>query len=464
MYRKLILRKERHTKALSIPNFISSMKHLVRIILILIVQFGHSQTYTPTITSEGLEAGVFSDTKFLGETPCSEEINLIKAGRIFVIGENNLFEELGEKELKSSKPILVSPRESIPSQYSEISFSGLEAKPEQIESVNGFNNATAIDMMNVAINQFISSQSLFSNKEDSRLILEGTRDRWVDYSDYTSFKRSNSVAVAYFTWTLKDKRTRKVLYESSVAGGNYLGSAKNLSIQELQDNINYHAKMTAISSLRRLLQQPEFLEATVSKTEMAESTGSQLSILEQADFCNNLESCMKASVTIQAEEKFGSGFIISPEGYILTNEHVVADADIIDVKFSNGMIVEGKIIRSSAVVDVALIKVGIRGLPYFKVSDDSGIELGSTVKTIGTPESRDLGQSVTQGIVSGYRPDEVSMIQTDLSVNRGNSGGPLLTEKMEVIGIVTSKLFGVGTEGINFSITIGDALKALKID
>jgi S1-C subfamily serine protease len=200
------------------------------------------------------------------------------------------------------------------------------------------------------------------------------------------------------------------------------------------------------------------------KDEMAEKTGSQLTILEQNDFCNSLESCMKASVTIMAEEKFGSGFIISSEGYILTNEHVVEDADFIDVKFSNGMIVEGEVIRMNSEVDAALIKVGIRGLPYFSIATDTSVELGAAVKTIGTPESKDLGQSVTQGIVSGYRPGEVNMIQTDLSVNRGNSGGPLLTDNMEVIGIVTSKLFGVGTEGINFSITIEDALKALKID
>ena len=112
-----------------------------------------------------------------------------------------------------------------------------------------------------------------------------------------------------------------------------------------------------------------------------------------------------------------------------------------------------------------MIRVPLEGLiPFSLRGDFEDLEIGEEVYAIGTPEDMSLNQSVSKGIVSGFRNDGQSFIQTDVSINRGNSGGPLLDAKSNVIGVVTAKLVGMGTEGIGFAIPIQSALDALNVE
>ncbi|WP_394352805.1 DegQ family serine endoprotease [Metapseudomonas otitidis] len=161
-------------------------------------------------------------------------------------------------------------------------------------------------------------------------------------------------------------------------------------------------------------------------------------------------------------QSLGSGFIISRDGYILTNNHVVADADEIIVRLSDRSELEAKLIGADARTDVALLKVEGKDLPIVKLGKSDSLKVGSWVLAIGSPFGFD--HSVTAGIVSAKGrslPNEsyVPFIQTDVAINPGNSGGPLFNLDGEVVGI-NSQIFtrSGGFMGLSFAIPIDVAM------
>ncbi|MFI3187050.1 MAG: DegQ family serine endoprotease [Methylococcaceae bacterium] len=152
----------------------------------------------------------------------------------------------------------------------------------------------------------------------------------------------------------------------------------------------------------------------------------------------------------------GSGFIISPDGYILTNHHVVIDADEIVVKFSDRRELLAKVIGSDARTDVALLKVEAKDLPAVTIGAPDKLQVGEWVLAIGSPFG--FEQSVTAGIVSAKGRslpggNYVPFIQTDVAINPGNSGGPLFNMEGKVVGI-NSQIYSRtgGFMGLSFAI------------
>ena len=152
----------------------------------------------------------------------------------------------------------------------------------------------------------------------------------------------------------------------------------------------------------------------------------------------------------------GSGFIISQDGYVLTNQHVVKDADEIVVKFSDRRELIAKLVGSDARTDVALLKVEAKDLPAVTIGDPNKLLVGEWVLAIGSPFG--FEQSVTAGIVSAKGrslPDGnyVPFIQTDVAINPGNSGGPLFNMEGKVVGI-NSQIYSRtgGFMGLSFAI------------
>ena len=158
----------------------------------------------------------------------------------------------------------------------------------------------------------------------------------------------------------------------------------------------------------------------------------------------------------------GSGFVISPDGYILTNAHVVDSADEILVRLTDKREFKAKIVGSDKRTDVALIKIEAASLPVVRMGDPASLKVGEWVVAIGSPFGFD--NSVTAGIVSAKGrslPQEnyVPFIQTDVAINPGNSGGPLFNMKGEVVGI-NSQIYSRsgGFMGISFAIPIDMAM------
>ena len=159
------------------------------------------------------------------------------------------------------------------------------------------------------------------------------------------------------------------------------------------------------------------------------------------------------------DKSLGSGFIISKDGYIVTNDHVVRDAESIQVKLSNEKVYDARIVGGDQKTDIAVIKINAADLPTAVLGDSEKLEVGQWAIAIGNPFG--LERSMTVGIVSATGRSNVGIetfenfIQTDASINPGNSGGPLLNIHGEVIGINTA-IVAAG-QGIGFAIPIAMA-------
>ncbi len=178
-----------------------------------------------------------------------------------------------------------------------------------------------------------------------------------------------------------------------------------------------------------------------------------------------ISKALASVVTIDAADGHGSGCILSSDGYIVTNHHVVSDPTLdYTVYFDNGQALPASIVRFHPIYDLALLHVDTVGLQPFFISLDESIDVGEETFAMGTPYDIDLGASVTKGIISGKRKDgERTLIQTDVSISPGNSGGALVHTDGTLIGIVNEKVLGMGVEGIGFAIPAHLIQEALMI-
>ena len=168
----------------------------------------------------------------------------------------------------------------------------------------------------------------------------------------------------------------------------------------------------------------------------------------------------------------GSGFVLTADGYIVTNNHVVADADEDTVvQFYSGEEYPAVIIGTDSMNDVALLKIEAEGLQTVTVGDSDEVEVGETVEAIGNPLG-DLTFTMTAGYISALDREidadgtPINMLQTDAAINSGNSGGPLFDMNGNIIGVTTAKVSGttdsgVSIEGLGFAIPINDVLRVV---
>lgn len=168
----------------------------------------------------------------------------------------------------------------------------------------------------------------------------------------------------------------------------------------------------------------------------------------------------------QVRQSLGSGFIISPDGYILTNNHVVDKARDIKVALADGHVYDAKLVGRAPDIDIALVKIEAADLPSVVLGDSDAAEVGYLVVAIGNPFG--LSHTVTSGIVSakgrvvGIGPYD-NLIQTDAAINPGNSGGPLFNAAGEVLGINTIIIAAGQNLGFAVPITmVKDVLPSLK--
>jgi putative serine protease PepD len=230
-------------------------------------------------------------------------------------------------------------------------------------------------------------------------------------------------------------------------GGYYLINNKNkTSSTEISNNILPTQEVYVPSSLGSF---EKDIVNVVKKTMPAVVNISTVTLVEDFFF------------GVYPQSGIGSGFIIDPKGYILTNYHVVEGARKIDVTLSEGKKYTGKIVGYDKRSDLAVIKIDAENLPYLPLGDSDKLEPGQFAIAIGNPYG--LNRTVTLGIVSALNrtiiePNGVrleNLIQTDAAINPGNSGGPLINIKGEVIGINTA--IKSDAQGIGFAIPINKA-------
>ncbi len=155
----------------------------------------------------------------------------------------------------------------------------------------------------------------------------------------------------------------------------------------------------------------------------------------------------------------GTGVIISEDGYIVTNEHVVANAKSLTVSLADGRTFPATVVGAEKSTDLAVIKIDATGLPKATFGDSDTLKIGQLAVAIGNPLGMEFSRTVTAGIISGLdrilnvsQDSAIRLIQTDAVINPGNSGGPLVNAKGEVIGLNSMKLASTQVEGMGFAI------------
>ena len=251
------------------------------------------------------------------------------------------------------------------------------------------------------------------------------------------------------------------------------------NIKTIDSNIDYVGTLnncfraTFLEGLTELLTSPDF-KKTMSdfKTKPGTSLINKDIIIQKIntpsfqDYSKMVSSSVKSVVTVKTDIGHGSGFFISSDGLIITNNHVIEKAKEIEVIMNAGFSLPAQVVSYDADNDVAIIKIAGNGFKPLFLKDTDEVGIGEEVIAIGTPLDISLGQTVTKGIISGTRElEDRKLYQMDAGIQHGNSGGPLLNIKGEVIGICSYGFtkYGKEFEGLNFAIPIDVAIQKLHI-
>ena len=188
------------------------------------------------------------------------------------------------------------------------------------------------------------------------------------------------------------------------------------------------------------------------------STWDTLAVRPAAE-AGKVSKALPSVVTVKGERGFGSGCIVDEAGYIVTNHHVVDDSsDVWTVRFHDERELPAELVRWDPVRDLALLKVDTLGLQPLAWCTEAP-SVGDEVYAIGTPFEESYDATVTRGILSAKRGSD--SYQTDVAISPGNSGGPLLNDKGELVGVVNAKVVAKGVEGIGFAIPLHELLPGL---
>ena len=207
-------------------------------------------------------------------------------------------------------------------------------------------------------------------------------------------------------------------------------------------------------------------DSELSQLDLGDATGSDLTVAQIIDKNENAVVEIVVSGTaqnmwgqMQLVQGAGSGVIVSKDGYIATNYHVIQGANKVEVTLHNGDTYAARIIGSDPANDIAVIKIDAKDLATVTIGDSSTVDVGDLAVAIGNPLGQ-LGGTATTGIISALdrtldvEGTTLTLLQTDAAINGGNSGGGLFNSKGELIGIVESKASAVGVEGLAFALPI----------
>lgn len=275
-------------------------------------------------------------------------------------------------------------------------------------------------------------------------------------------QRQSGEAAVTVEWQVYSKLERRIVYETTTKG--YFKTDQATPSGDIILFQNAFGKAAA-----NLAADPEFLGLLKQEAGAEAATFQGIDIAPVALFegpiTNNMDDVRLAAVTIEfGEGVHGSGFFISESGLLLTNAHVVGEATKVRVVLSNGMALVGRVLRVHKLRDVALVKVDVEGAHPLPIRTRPA-DVGEEVYAVGTPLSEKLRASLTKGVVSAHRIKELSelpIIQADVDIQPGNSGGPLVDASGNVVGISVSG-YGDRSIGLNFFIPIRDALEKLNL-
>lgn len=221
---------------------------------------------------------------------------------------------------------------------------------------------------------------------------------------------------------------------------------KKIDINQEDSQIKFNELSNSLIEIK------EGLNSLDSQIGSLDEEFTRLKASTSADFSGIVENAIKSVVTIKTNLAQGSGFVISEEGYIVTNEHVMSGATAALITTYDGKNHQVIKIGENIEMDITLLKIISTDYPYLQLENSNNVQVGEKVISIGNPLG--LQFSVSEGIISGiHREGENGLsayLQTDASLNSGNSGGPLINKNGKVVGINNFKI--VGSENLGFAL------------
>lgn len=260
-------------------------------------------------------------------------------------------------------------------------------------------------------------------------------------------------------WDLQD------IYSQSVYKQNFKTTSGEFSIDVNEDDTALRAVEDAIATSFLKFIGDEQTKKFLLKDYTSKKIKQEKLIISKANAVNSIDQAVNATVTVKVGEGHGSGFKIGKEGYIITNYHVITNSEKITIITKDKRELDAVLVRKNEALDLALLKVEETFDVHFNLPKGKDYNLGEDIFIIGTPTSIELGNTLSKGIISGDREDEgVKLIQTDASINSGNSGGPLISKSSNLLGVVNAKMSGFGIEGLGFAIPAELIKEALSIE
>ena len=239
---------------------------------------------------------------------------------------------------------------------------------------------------------------------------------------------------------------------------------------KIDDSIDTTKKNLTASFMNELdesnrMTQGQLSEISTALAQQQKSFAQEIKLLKssQQDFSNIVDDAVKGVVSIVTDKSAATGFIVYNEGFIVTNHHVISGATKIRIVTYNNDVLDAQLIGSDEIRDIALLKIFGSGYDELNLADSDELQVGRKVIAIGNPLG--LSFTVTEGIISALDREGPNglkeYIQTDVSLNPGNSGGPLIDTNGEVVGINNFKVGG-GAEGLGFALESNSIKEAVN--
>lgn len=440
---------------------------------------GKSIKYTPDDKFEySIKTPGYEDLHgFLYPTKVSPWFHLTVMTVYFVFNDPNRYQFLNKYDLQSQRKLI--PRKEgqhyldfenvafkVKSSDYQVFTQSLQAylknkKPKKFR-INNLtrNNDNSIDLeqtiFDIELNKFckklnfIDTTGSFLSSKFNSLSMEVT----VDDIDFLIVRFDKKTS--FFETTLQAKwKVINAIGEEIYSHESRSTSGKfNLygSDEKTEETINTSVTDAFRHAFLDLLNTDDFQELLSKPIE--EEKIEEIELKKPVSVATSLEEAVNSCVTVKVDKGHGSGFFINNEGYILTNYHVIKDGEKIEAIIDSKNY-PAEVIQSAKFADLAILKVDYNSEFAIGITNERKGALGKEIFAIGTPSSVELPSTISKGIISGYRKSgkKYDLIQTDVSINFGNSGGPLVDTEANLIGIVNSKLAGFGIEGISFGLS-----------
>ncbi len=280
------------------------------------------------------------------------------------------------------------------------------------------------------------------------------------YNTFGPLAGNYNEAVIYVDWQLYDALERQVVFEHSTKGFARMSPrAKPAVFAAFNNAVRNLLAVTAFADRLRI-DRP----TATSVTKLGRLDIEVLVPPSPLHLPDHFVDVMQAVVTMRVGSTLASGFLVSPDGYVITAAHVVSGVEEVQLVFNSGLTLTASVLRRDDSQDVAILKLPGSGHRCLPLALETEPQPGADIYAVGTPFSQELAWTVTRGVVSGHREfQETVYLQTDASLNPGNSGGPLLNQRGEVVAVVSWKIVAPGFEGLAFGVPISAVERSLNV-